>query len=145
MQRNWTRGAIGGLAGTLLMTAVGLWAAPMMRIPKMNPADMLAMAMGGSALLGWIGHLMIGVILALIYPLIASRLSGPPAARGALYSVAPWIMAMVAVMPMMGMPAFGGAAGTAIGSLIGHLVYGITLGVIYGNPHAVIHAHPARA
>ena len=41
------RAAVGGVAGTVAMTALGLWAAPMMGIPPMNPAAMLAGAMGG--------------------------------------------------------------------------------------------------
>ena len=145
MERNWGRAVAGGLVGTLVMTAVGLWAAPMMEIPRMNPADMLAGAMGGSVMLGWAGHLMIGTILALTYAVVAPRLPGPPVVRGALFSVAPWLMAMLVVTPMMGMPAFGGAAATAIGSLIGHLVYGATLGGIYGQPHDAPQAHPVPA
>ena len=137
MERHWARAIIGGFVGTLVMTAVGLWVAPFMGIPKMNPADMLAGAMGGNVALGWAGHLMIGVILALIYVVVAPRLPGAPPVRGAVYALAPWLVAMLAVMPMMGMPVFGGAAATAIGSLIGHLVYGATLGAIYGQPKAV--------
>jgi ABC-type uncharacterized transport system ATPase component len=65
MERNWARAIVGGIVGTLGMTAVGLWVAPIMGIPRMNPADMLARVMGGS-LLGWMGHLMIGTVLALV-------------------------------------------------------------------------------
>ena len=42
MQRNWTRAVVAGVVGTLVMTAVGVWLAPMMGIPRMNPAEMLA-------------------------------------------------------------------------------------------------------
>ena len=135
MVRNWARAVVGGIVGTLVMTAVGLWIAPLMGIPRMNPADMLAGAMGGSALLGWTGHLLIGIALALIYAIVAPALPGPPAVRGALYGLAPWIVAMVAVMPMMGMPLFGGAVAMAMGSLIGHVVYGAIVGASYGEPH----------
>ena len=50
------RAVASGLAGTAVMTAVGLWGAPMMGIPPMNPAAMLAGAMGGQLTLGWIAH-----------------------------------------------------------------------------------------
>ena len=139
MEHHWTRAIVGGLVGTLAMTAVGLWIAPLMGLPPMNPADMLGGAMGGNMVLGWSGHLMIGLVLALIYAMVAPWLPGPPPVRGALYGLAPWILAMVAVMPMMGMPVFGGAAEPAIGSLVGHLVYGAILGGIYGDPRP----HPA--
>jgi hypothetical protein len=123
-----------GLAGTLVMTAVGLYGAPMMGMPAMNPADMLASKMGGAALLGWMGHLMIGVVLALIYAkLFLGRLPGPPAARGALFSLLPWLMAQLLVMPMMGMPLFSGSMALAAGSLIGHLMYGGVVGAVVGE------------
>jgi uncharacterized membrane protein YagU involved in acid resistance len=134
MTRNWGKAVVAGLVGTVVMTAIGLWVAPMMGIPRMNPAEMLAGAMGGNALLGWVGHFMIGSILAVIYAAVAPALPGPPAVRGAIYGLAPWLVAMVMVMPMMGMPAFGGAAAIAMGSLIGHLVYGAVVGAIYGRP-----------
>ena len=134
MQRNWTRAAIGGVIGTLVMTAVGLWIAPMMGIPRMNPADMLAGAMGGSIAIGWAAHLLIGVILALGYALVAPFLVGPPAVRGAIYAIAPWLVAQVAVMPMMGAPLFSGSAVLAMGSLLGHLIYGAVVGAVYGSP-----------
>lgn len=135
----------GGVLGTLAMTAVGLYAAPFMGIPAMNPADMLAGQMGGSIALGWAGHLMIGVVLALIYGMaVASRLTGSPALRGALYSIAPWLLAQVAVMPMMGMGLFSSSGSMAIGSLFGHLVYGVVLGAVAGIPAESI-AHTGRA
>ena len=123
-----------GVLGTLVMTAVGLYAAPMMGIPAMNPADMLASKMGGVTVLGWMGHLMIGVVLALGYAkLFLPRLPGPPVARGALFSLIPWLMAQLMVMPMMGMPLFSGSVALAGGSLIGHLMYGAVLGGVAGN------------
>ena len=123
-----------GVLGTLVMTAVGLYAAPMMGIPAMNPADMLASKMGGVTVLGWMGHLMIGVVLALGYAkLFLRRLPGPPVARGALFSLIPWLMAQLLVMPMMGMPLFSGSVALAGGSLIGHLMYGAVLGGVAGN------------
>jgi uncharacterized membrane protein YagU involved in acid resistance len=134
MAPNWGKAVVAGLVGTVVMTAVGLWVAPMMGMPRMNPADMLAGVMGGNVLLGWVAHFMIGAILAVIYAAVAAMLPGPPVVRGALFGVAPWLIAMVVVMPMMGMPAFGGAATVGMGSLIGHLVYGAVVGAIYGPP-----------
>ena len=132
MRIKWSRAVLAGLAGTGVMTAVGVWVAPLMGMPAMNPAAMLAGAMGGNVTLGWIGHLMIGTILAVIYAAVVQWLPGPPAARGALYGVAPWLMAQLLVMPMMGMPLFSGSAALAVGSLIGHLAYGAAVGAIYG-------------
>ena len=52
MRINFGKAVLAGIIGTLVMTAVGLWVAPMMGIPRMNPADMLAGQMGGNAVLG---------------------------------------------------------------------------------------------
>lgn len=140
MKVQWTRAVAAGVAGTVVITVVGLWIAPLMGIPRMNPADMLAGAMGGVLALGWVAHFMIGTILALIYALVAPVLPGPPVLRGALYGLAPWLIAQIMVMPMMGMPLFSGSAIMAMGSLIGHLLYGATIGGIYGVPGAAPHA-----
>lgn len=132
MNIKFGKAILAGIIGTLVMTAVGLWVAPLMGMPAMNPAEMLAGQMGGVLLLGWAAHLMIGTILALIYAAVAPWLTGPPAVRGALYGLAPFLLAQIAVMPLMGMPLFSGSAAMAIGSLIGHLVYGSVVGAIYG-------------
>lgn len=145
MKRNWSRAALAGVVGTLVMTAVGVWLAPMMGIPRMNAAEMLAGAMGGSVLLGWVAHLMIGVVLAIGYAVAAPALPGPAAARGALYGVAPWLLAQIAVMPMMGAPVFSGSAALAVGSLIGHLVYGAVVGAVYGPVRRLAPARRAVA
>jgi uncharacterized membrane protein YagU involved in acid resistance len=126
------RAATAGVIGTIAMTVIGAWIAPLMGMPRMNPAEMLAGAMGGNAALGWAGHFMIGIVLAVGYALVAGSLPGAPVLRGALYGVAPWLMAQIVVMPMMGMPLFSGSAVMAMGSLVGHLVYGAVVGGVYG-------------
>jgi uncharacterized membrane protein YagU involved in acid resistance len=132
MKVNIGRAVAAGVIGTLAMTAVGLWIAPMMGIPRMNPAEMLAGAMGGLLIAGWIAHFMIGVILALVYAAVARFIPGAPPVRGAIYAIAPFLMAQLLVMPMMGMPLFSGSATMAMGSLIGHLIYGGIVGAVYG-------------
>lgn len=134
MQLNYGKIATAGIAGTAVMTMVGLWGAPMMGMPAMNPADMLAGAMGGLPVVGWMAHFMIGIVLASGYALAAVWLPGPAVVRGSLYGIAPWLMAQLAVMPMMGMPVFSGSIAMATGSLVGHLVYGATVGSIVGIP-----------
>lgn len=122
MNINAGRAAAAGVAGTIVMTVMGLWVAPLMGIPPMNPADMLAGVLGGIAALGWAMHFMIGIILAIIYAVVAPWIPGAPPVRGAIYGLAPFLVAQILVMPMMGMPVFSGSAPMALGSLIGHLV-----------------------
>ena len=130
---NVSRAIVAGLAGTAAMTALML-AAPMMGMPPMNIGAMLGSMMGGVVALGWAAHFMIGVALAVIYAAaFAHRLPGPGPVRGALYGIAPWLMAQLVVMPMMGAGLFSGSALVAAGSLMGHLVYGAVLGAVYGH------------
>ena len=132
MRINFARAILAGIAGTLVMTAVGLWLAPMMGIPRMNPAEMLSQQMGGNVALGWAAHFMIGSILAVVYAPVSSRLAGPFPVRGAFYGIAPFLLAQIVVMPMMGMPLFSGSTSMAMGSLLGHLIYGAVVGALYG-------------
>jgi hypothetical protein len=131
MRFNLMRSIIAGLLATAAMTALML-AAPAMGMPPMNIGAMLGTVMGGSVVLGWLGHFMIGTALALAYAAaFATRLPGGSSLRGALYSLAPWLMAQIVVMPMMGMGFFSGSMSAAGGSLMGHLLYGVVLGMVY--------------
>ena len=137
MNVDFGRAAMAGMIGTVVMTVVGLFVAPMMGMPPMNPAEMLAGQMGGNMAIGWVAHFMIGVILAVIFAQVGGALPGSAIVRGALFGIAPWLLAQVAVMPMMGMPLFSGSMSMAMGSLVGHLVYGGIVGAVYGEPMAV--------
>ncbi len=145
MKLNLGRAVLAGLAGTAAMTMLMLLA-PRMGMPPMNIGAMLGSVMGGNVALGWMAHFMIGTILALGYALVfAARIPGAPAVRGAIYSLLPWLMAQLVVMPMMGMGLFSGSMLAAGGSLMGHLVYGAVAGQVYGLPDeypaAAHHAH----
>jgi uncharacterized membrane protein YagU involved in acid resistance len=65
---------------------------------------------------------MIGIILAVGYAVVGGVLPGPAVVKGPLYGLAPFLLAQIVVMPMMGMPFFSGSASMAMGSLVGHLV-----------------------
>lgn len=132
MKTNLVRTLLAGLAATLVMTVIMLMA-PAMGLPPMNVGAMLGSVMGGSLILGWMGHFLIGAGLAVGYAaLFAERLPGSPMLRGAIFSLLPWLMAQVIVMPMMGMGLFSGSISAAGGSLIGHVVYGLVLGLVLG-------------
>ena len=130
---NLLKAMIAGIAGTVAMTIVSVYLAPMMGMPKMNPAEMLAGQMGGSMVMGWAGHFMIGIVFAIAYAFVAESLPGAPWLRGALFGIAPWLLAQAAVMPMMGMSFFSGSMVMAGGSLIGHVIYGAVVGATYGT------------
>ena len=132
-----SRAIIAGIVGAIAMSIVGVWIAPMMGMERMNPANMLAMAMGNNMILGWVGHLMVGAILAIIYASLQNHLPGPSAIRGAVFSLAPWILLLLIVSPMMGMPMFMGSMMKTVQSLIGHIVYGLVMGSVYNQSKQV--------
>lgn len=127
---NLRRTVAAGLAGTAAMTMVML-AAPFMGLPPMNIGRMLGSVMGGSVALGWAAHFMLGTGLAGAYAALARRLPGSTLVRGMIFATAPWLMAQLIVMPMMGAGLFSGSALVAGASLMGHLVYGAVVALVY--------------
>ncbi len=139
---NWGRAVLAGVAGTAVMTIVAMIAGPMMGI-EMDVPKMLSGFMHTSLAVGWLAHFMIGTILALIYALFfVNLLPGPSWLRGMLYGVAPFLLAQIMVMPMMGMGFFTINAPNTImlvmGSLMGHLIYGAVVGAIYAPRYAQV-------
>ena len=134
MRPNVTRLVLGGLVGTMAMTAMMYMVAPMMGV-RMDIAAMLGSMLGGSWAAGMAMHFINGTVLfPLVYGyLLVSRLPGPPLLRGALWGVVLWLIAQTMVMPMMGAGLFSAAAGgmvAAVGSLVGHVLYGTILGTV---------------
>ena len=134
MRPNVTRLVLGGLVGTMAMTAMMYMVAPMMGV-RMDIAAMLGSMLGGSWAAGMAMHFINGTVLfPLVYGyLFVSRLPGPPLLRGALWGVVLWLIAQTMVMPMMGAGLFSAAAGgmvAAVGSLVGHVLYGTILGTV---------------
>lgn len=141
MQHSLARALLGGVIGTAIMTAMMYFVAPMMVGQKMDIAAMLGSMLGDSWAFGMAAHWMNGVI---VFPLIYvaalhKRLPGPAAVRGMAWGALLWLVAQVAVMPMMGAGVFSASAGgmkAVSASLMAHLVYGACLGLIVGNKSA---------
>lgn len=130
---------IAGLIATAAMTAF-TFMAPLMGI-KMNIPAMLAETMGAPIIVGWIAHFMIGIILAINFAALffPKYVSSDLIKSGILFSLIPWLMAQIVVMPIMsimnggsyGAGFFSGSVMLAGASLMGHLLYGVVLGLIY--------------
>ncbi len=134
----------GGLIATLVMTLVML-AAPVMGMPKMLIGNMLANFMHLPLSIGWIAHFMIGTLIAVNYILIFSvRYKYTPILNGALFSLIPFFIAQIVVMPVMGAGIFSTNTMQpmmmVLGSLLGHLVYGATLGIVTGRISETVRA-----
>src|SRR3989442_9768059 len=103
MHANFGRAALGGFVGTLVMTAMMYMVAPMMGL-HMDIAAMLGSMLGGSWAAGMALHFVNGT---LIFPAVyayalAGWLPGSPVIKGTIWGVALWLLAQVAVLPMVG-------------------------------------------
>jgi hypothetical protein len=81
-------------------------------------------------------HVLLGLVWAIIYArFVEYRLSGPGWRRGMLFSLGPWIVSLLLLLPaaMVNMLDWALSAGplVPVGNLILHLIYGFTLGQLY--------------
>ena len=137
MKPNLMRAIAGGLAGTIVMTLMMRFVAPMMLGHPMDIAGMLGNMMGGIWALGMAAHLVNGIVIfPLIYVFAFQYLPGPPLLRGAVWGAVLWLVAETMVMPMAGAGFFSSEIGgvkAVFAALMGHLVYGALLGYIAGS------------
>ena len=136
MKPSLVRSIVGGLAGTVVMTLMMRFVAPLMLGHPMDIAAMLGHVLGGWTI-GMVTHLTNGVVIfPLVYALVAFRiLPGPPVLRGVLWGAVLWFAAETMVMPTAGAGFFSsqiGGAKAVLAALLGHLVYGALLGSIGG-------------
>ncbi len=134
----------GGLAGTVVMTLMMYFVAPILMGMRMDIAAMLGSLMGdpmNNSMIWWMGliaHFVLGsVVFPMIYVMMAyERLPGSAVVRGLLFGLALWLVAQVIVMPMMGGGLFSANMGgmmAAMGSLVNHAIYGAILGHFGGG------------
>lgn len=134
METKIKQSLIGGIIGTAVMTMI-MFVAPIMGMPKMNPATMLSMMMGFPLAIGWIIHFMIGIIFALIYAFFFIQLVrkvNSNLLKGAIFGLAAFVFAQIAIgiMGAMlgGMPQPEGSMMLMmIGSIMGHVIFGVVV------------------
>jgi uncharacterized membrane protein YagU involved in acid resistance len=138
MNPNIVKAILGGIAGTLMMSLMMRFVAPMMVGQPMNIAAMLGNMMGNNYAMGMAVHIMLGVLVfPLIYAILIFRfLPGAPLLKGLTWGLILWLIAETLIMPMAGAGFFMSEIGgmkAVIAALMGHLVYGGLLGVITGR------------
>ena len=139
---------ISGIAGTIAISIV-MRMAPMMGMPKMDIVDLLSTMFGKpNSGLGWMMHMMMGVVFALIYAFLwAIGFGTANWLFGLIFGAAHWlvvgvIMAMIPIMhagikngdveaPGMWMTNQGGVL-AFLGGLMGHMVFGLAVALVYG-------------
>jgi hypothetical protein len=137
MRLNPGKAILGGIIGTVVMTFMMYFIAPMMLGRPMDVAAMLGDVLGGSWAMGMLMHLANGsVVFPLIYAYLFYRvLAGQPWVKGTTFGLLLWFLSQAFVTPMMGGGFFSAKAGglmAVMASLIGHVVYGALLGAVAG-------------
>lgn len=137
MENKIAQTIIAGMIATVIMTVVGL-IAPRMGLPRMNPAGMLSGMMELPLVMGYVVHVMIGVIFAAVYVYLFSpkvRI-GNKLLKGLVFGFAVFAFAQIMMFViglMKAMPSMEDKMLIMIGSLIGHLVYGIVIALMVPN------------
>jgi hypothetical protein len=123
--------------GTVAMTAMMYFIAPMMLGKPMDVAASLGGMLGGSWAMGMLMHLINGsVIFPLIFAYLLYRyLPGEPWLKGTIWGLILWFVSQALVTPMMGGGIFSAKSGglmAVMASLLGHAAYGVLLGALAG-------------
>ena len=132
---NNVRGIIAGLVATIVLSILMLLKGMMGMMPELNVIKMLAGQMGGSPVMGWLAHFVIGVI---IYGLAFANLrgllpGGSNLVKGIVLSIVGWLIMMIVVMPIMGAGMFAMNMGmmATVATLVLHIIFGLVLGLTY--------------
>ena len=149
MKPNIWKAVVGGFVGTVMLTLMIRFLAPMMGVRMDIVAKLGEMTHTGMAG-GLFMHFLNGtVIFPLIYVYLLYRfLPGAPWQKGLLSGVILWLGLEIVMMPMMGGGLFSSEMGgmrAVMAALLGHLVYGAILGAVAGAPPAVSQTGLRRA
>lgn len=133
--QNIKAGLVAGFVATVVLSAMMVAKTMMGIMPELDVIAMLSAMMGAPALMGWIGHFMIGTIawgggFAVLYGVIPGT---GAVTKGILFGIAAWLGMMVMVMPMAGAGLFGMAFGimAPMMTLVLHIIFGAVLGAVY--------------
>lgn len=145
---NILNAVIAGLVSTVVFTVI-LMMAPKMGMPKMDIVSLLGSMFSAKTnlVLGWMMHLMMGVIFALIYAFLwSSGIGAATWTSGLVFGAVHWLIVgvIMAMIPMMhvgiksgAVPAPGmwmtnnGGAMAFMGGLVGHMIFGAVVALVY--------------
>lgn len=149
MKPNIWKAFVGGFLGTVMLTLMIRFLAPMMGVRMDIAAKLGEMTHSGMAG-GLFMHFLNGtIIFPLIYVYLLYRfLPGAPWQKGLLSGVILWLGLEIVMMPMMGGGLFSAKMGgmkAVVAALVGHLVYGSILGAVAGAPPTLSQAELRRA
>ena len=145
---NILNAVIAGIVATIVFTMV-LVMAPKMGMPKMDIVSLLGSRFSAKSnqALGWMMHLMMGIVFALIYAFLWSNGIGAATWLGGLvFGAIHWLIVGM-VMGMIPMMHVGIKSGTVqapglwmtnnggvmafMGGLVGHMIFGVVVALVY--------------
>lgn len=145
--RDWNAGLLAGLAATIVLSVLMVIKSAMGLMPAVDAIQILTqlaaneLGLPASPLVGWIVHIVIGVVLwGLVFAGTYETWPGPPPIRGAVFAIMVWLLMMSMIMPMAGAGFFGVNIGPAAASatLVLHLIFGLVLGGVFGRARSRI-------
>lgn len=127
------KGIIAGLVATVVLSILMVLKKQMGMLPEMDVIKMLAGMAGGTALIGWLMHFIIGSGYGVAYSLLHGTLPGSAIIKGIVLGVIGWLIMMLLLMPVMGAGSFGMHFGmmAPVATLILHVIFGAVLGGTY--------------
>jgi len=139
---------IAGVVASLVFSMV-LAIAPKMGMPNMDIVNLLGSMFSAkpNPMLGWMMHLMMGIVFALLYAFLwSSGIGGATWLGGLIFGAVQWlvvgmVMGMIPMMhvgikrgavqaPGMWMTNNGGAM-AFMGGLVGHMIFGVVIALVY--------------
>jgi hypothetical protein len=142
------KGIVAGFLATVLVSILMLIKAVIGLMPEVNVIAMLGGMIGGGPTIGWIAHFLIGAVFwGTLFALLQHSIPvGRGWPKGVLFSVAAWLLMMLAVMPIAGAGFFGMRLGLVapVMTLIIHVIFGAVLGGIFAAlqiPPKRMHRH----
>ncbi len=144
---NILNAVIAGLVSTVVFTMI-LIMAPKMGMPKMDIVELLGSMFGKpNRILGWMMHLMMGIVFALIYAFLWSNGIGAATwTSGLVFGAIHWLVVgvLMAMIPMMHAGIKSGAVKAPgmwmtnnggvmafMGGLVGHMIFGVVVALVY--------------
>ncbi len=145
---NILNSVIAGIAATIVFTMI-LMMAPKMGMPKMDIVNLLGSMFSAKSnpVLGWMMHLMMGIVFALIYAFLWSLGFGAATwGIGLLFGAVHWLIVgmVMGMIPMMHVGIKSGAVRAPglwmtnnggvmafMGGLFGHAIFGAVTALVY--------------
>ncbi|HKI52647.1 MAG TPA: DUF6789 family protein [Anaerolineales bacterium] len=139
---------IAGVVASLVFSMI-LAMAPKMGMPKMDIVSLLGSMLSAKSnpVLGWMMHLMMGIVFALIYAFLWSvGIGGATWVAGLIFGVVQWLVVgmVMGMIPMLHVGIKSGAVKAPglwmtnnggvmsfMGGLVGHMIFGTVLALSY--------------